>query len=180
MTLAQGWAQCSSNEGDDGSRGLIPAERAELLIHKLRTIREDSTLDIHPMAQTFNIVLDSWAKSERIDAAERALALMAQMPELGVTPDECSYNSVLHSMSKQEDPVWIKRAQELFNELKGLKEAGKLTISALTYNVMINNLGKSRDKDGARKAEDLLRTMENEGVLPGLISYNSCIDAYAR
>jgi hypothetical protein len=45
---------------------------------------------------------------------------------------------------------------------------------------MINNLGKSRDKDGARKAEDLLRTMENEGVLPGLISYNSCIDAYAR
>jgi hypothetical protein len=87
---------------------------------------------------------------------------------------------VLYAISKQEDPIWVKRAEELFQEMKRLNSMGKLTISDLTYNVMMNVHGKSSSKDGAEKAEELLRTMEHVGILPGIISYNSCIDAYAR
>ncbi|KAL3788273.1 hypothetical protein HJC23_011905 [Cyclotella cryptica] len=175
-----GWAHCSSSNDGDHTRGKIPAERAEMLLQKLRTLRENNTLDIHPMAQTFNIVLDSWAKSERKDAASRAVALLREMPEVGVTPDECSYNSVLHAISKQEDPTWVKRAEEIFQETIRLNSMGMSTISAMTYNVMMNVYGKSSNKDGAERAEELLRTMEKLGILPGIISYNSCIDAYAR
>ncbi|KAL7517793.1 hypothetical protein ACHAWX_002683 [Stephanocyclus meneghinianus] len=158
-----GWAHCSSSsDGDDQARGKIPPERAEMLLQKFRTLRENNTLDIHPMAQTFNIVLDSWAKSERKDAASRAIALMREMAKVGVTPDECSYNSVLYAISKQEDPIWVKRAEELFQEMKTLNSMGKLTISDLTYNVMMNVHGKSRSKGGAKKAEELLRTMEHQ------------------
>jgi pentatricopeptide repeat protein len=177
------WAHCSSprDEWDRSGRLLAPpAERAEMLLHKLLDLRESNTLEIAPVAQTINLVLDSWAKSARKDAGDRALKLMRDMSKFGVTADECSYNSVLNAMSKQGDAQSIKEALTVFRELQELSRNGHLTISDLTYNVMINVYGKSNDKDGARHAENLLRTMENDGIQPTIISYNSCIDAYAR
>ena len=129
------WAHCSVSgyDTDTTGRTLIPAERAEMLLHRLLEMRENGSLEIAPMAQTYNLVLDSWAKSQRRDAADRALNLMRNMPKAGVTPDECSYNSVLNAISKQEDVMWLKRAEELFQEILELNRSGNLTISDMTY-----------------------------------------------
>eukprot|EP00985_Skeletonema_marinoi_P007646 scaffold3384_cov122-Skeletonema_marinoi.AAC.4 len=51
-----GWASISGVEGQD--QGGMAAERAELLLHKMKSLREDSSLDIHQDTQSFNIVLD--------------------------------------------------------------------------------------------------------------------------
>jgi pentatricopeptide repeat protein len=46
---------------------------------------------------------------------------------------------------------------------------------------MMNVYGKSRDADGAKRAEELLRSMQSDDDLtPNSTSYNICIDAYAR
>lgn len=129
------WAHCSvsGHDTDTAGRALIPAERAEMLLHRLLAMRENGSLEIAPMAQTYNLVLDSWAKSHRHDAADHALNLMRNMPKAGITPDECSYNSVLNAISKQEDLKWVKKAEELFQELLELNRSGKLTISDMTY-----------------------------------------------
>lgn len=50
------WAHCSSSkERDNAGKVLIPAERAEMLLHKMLELRENSTLEIAPMAQTYNL-----------------------------------------------------------------------------------------------------------------------------
>ena len=177
------WAYCSGTLRelrDESGKAIIPAERAEMLLHKLLEMRDNDTLQIAPMAQTYNLVLDSWAKSHRRDAAERALRLMREMPAAGVSPDECSYNSVLHAMSKQTDLIWVTKAEELFAELQAFSNSGQMTISDMTYSVMMNVYGKSIDRDGPQKAVRILRDMKEKGVQPTVISYNSCIDAFAR
>ena len=51
-----GWASISGVDGQD--QGGMAAERAELLLHKMKSLREDSSLDINQDTQSFNIVLD--------------------------------------------------------------------------------------------------------------------------
>jgi len=168
-----GWTNISGIEsGEEAlSSNVIPAERAEMLLRKMK----ETQLNVHPVAQTFNIILDCWAKSETKGAAERALKLMREMPDYGVAPDECSYNSVLHAMTKETNPKWVVIAEDMFQEMKE-----KVSISDITYHVMMNIYCKSSDSDGARKAEELLRNMEKEKLHPSQISYNICIDACAR
>jgi len=51
-----GWASISGLDGQD--QGGMAAERAEMLLRKMKSLREDSSLDIHQDTQSFNIVLD--------------------------------------------------------------------------------------------------------------------------
>ena len=78
-------------------------------------------------------------------------------------------------MTKENDPKWVKCAEDIFQEMKE-----KLPVSEITYHVMMNLYGKSTNRDGARKAEEMLRNMEKEKLMLSDISMNICIDAYAR
>ena len=109
-------------------------------------------------------------------ASERALKLLREVP----SPDECSYNSVLHAMTKQTGAEMVTSAEALFNEMKELKAKKQLSISEITFHVMMNVYGKSCDVNGATKAEDLFRKMQSDGLSLNATSYNICIDAYAR
>jgi len=53
----QGWTNISGIEKEQGSsrNNVIPAERAERLLHKMMN---DSNIDVRPGVQTFNIILD--------------------------------------------------------------------------------------------------------------------------
>ena len=64
--------------------------------------------------------------------------------------------------------------------MKDLRDLGKISISEITYHVMMNVYGRRGNIDGAIRAEELLRSMEKEGLSPNSISYNILIDAYAR
>ena len=78
-------------------------------------------------------------------------------------------------MSKESDQ-WLFYAEDVLQEMKD-KNVG---ISQVTYHGMMNIHAKSSSGDGAKKAEEFLRGMEAEGVSLNDMSYNICIDAYAR
>ena len=76
-----------------------------------------------------------------------------------------------------KEPEWVQCAEDIFQEMKNKN----ISISDITYHVFMNIYAKSRDLNGATKSEELLRCMEKEERLrPSDISYNICIDAYAR
>lgn len=79
-------------------------------------------------------------------------------------------------MSKESDPWWSTQADNIIREMR----EKKIPLSIITYNVLMSVRGRSMAKDGAARAEELLRNMENEGFSRNEISYNICIDAYAR
>ena len=79
-------------------------------------------------------------------------------------------------MSKESDPWWSTQADNIIREMR----EKNIPVSIITYNVLMTVRGRSMAKDGAARAEELLRNMENEGLSRNEISYNICIDAYAR
>ena len=80
------------------------------------------------------------------------------------------------AMSK-EGTSWVKCAEDLFQEMKD----NNVPISQITYHVLMNIYGKSKDVNGAVKVEELLRSMDHtDHFKPSEFSYNICIDAYAR
>ena len=94
-----------------------------------------------------------------------------------IISDSISYNSVLNALTKEGDPKWVSLAEDIFQEMKDKQ----VPISQITYHVLMNIYGKSKNPDGARKVEELLRTMKSSGEFsPDDITYNICIDAYAR
>jgi pentatricopeptide repeat protein len=78
-------------------------------------------------------------------------------------------------MSKESDQ-WLTYAEDILQEMKDKK----VVISQVTYHGMMNIHAKSSSRDGAKNAEEFLRGMEAEGLSPNDMSYNICIDAYAR
>ena len=112
-------------------------------------------------------------------ASERALKLLREVPN----PDECSYNSVLNAMTMTKQTgteKMVTSAEALFEEMKELRDKKLLTISEITFHVMMNVYVKSRDSNGAARAEELLRSMQADGLSLNATSYNICIDGYAR
>ncbi len=89
--------------------------------------------------------------------------------------DDFSYNTLLHAMSKESDQ-WLSYAEDVLQEMKDKQ----VVISQVTYHGMMNIHAKSSSRDGAKKAEEFLRGMEAEGLSLNEMSYNICIDAYAR
>jgi pentatricopeptide repeat protein len=166
-----GWTNVSGieNEQQGIPRHDLPPERAEALLRRMKA----SNLDMG--AQTFNHILDCWAKSEIKGCAERAVKLLREMPKYGVKPDDFSYNTLLHALSKESDQ-WVDYAENILQEMKDMK----IVINKVTYHGLMNVFGKSRSKDGAKKAEEYLRGMEAEGLSLNEMTYNICIDAYAR
>ncbi len=137
------------------------------------------------LASLYHVLFSNqWAKSRRKGAAERALNILRVMPSVGISPDDCSYNSVLDAIASEmtldADPSWVDRAEELFEEMKNLHRAGELTIKNITFHIIMNLYAKSSRIDGAQKAEALLRRMDRDGVCVIDMTYNICIDACAR
>jgi pentatricopeptide repeat protein len=157
----------------------------------------DYTVDSHFISRRIN----QWAKSEIKGCAERAVKLFRELRDPGAAffssffsrhvrvltgfhhqftkhkrnLDEFSYNTLLHCFSKESDQ-WASYADDILQEMKDKK----ISIGQVTYHGMMNIHAKNSSKDGAKKAEIFLRGMESEGLSPGEMSYNICIDAYAR
>lgn len=89
--------------------------------------------------------------------------------------DDFSYNTLLHALSKESDH-WLSYAEDVLQEMRDKN----VDISQVTYHGMMNIHAKSSSGDGAKKAEEFLRGMEAEGLSLNDMSYNICIDAYAR
>ncbi len=89
--------------------------------------------------------------------------------------DEFSYNTLLHCFSKESDQ-WASYAEDILQEMKDKN----VFIGQVTYHGMMNIHAKNSSKNGAKKAEKFLRGMESQGLCPNEMSYNICIDAYAR
>jgi pentatricopeptide repeat protein len=78
-------------------------------------------------------------------------------------------------MSKESDQ-WVSYVEDILHEMKDKK----VLVSQVTYHGMMNVFAKSSSRDGAKKAEEFLRGMAAEGLSLSEMSYNICIDAYAR
>jgi pentatricopeptide repeat protein len=175
------------------SRQPDAGERAEQILHAVKEMSKSGDLDESPDVIMYNIVLDCWAKSASRDALVRSKQFLDKMIEDSVAPDEISYNTVIHCMTRFGNP---EEAESLIEDMKG---AG-VQPSNVTYNTLLAAyLTKSSSTNGRRtmngsrttltpseiaytsRAEKLFERMKNDPyVEPDVVTYNTMLHFYSR
>jgi hypothetical protein len=144
--------------------------------------------------KTFNWLIDSWAFSGELDAADKAYALLLRMEELGasdsgIRPDVRSYTKVINAISRSAGPDCGEKADKLLSKMESLYLSGKNEAAkpnTFTYTAVIEAYANSGSPGTASRAADVIDIMiqkwENgdEDVRPTSRSFNAAINAFAK
>lgn len=133
-----------------------------------------------PDVSTFNIVLDSFAKTKRVEEAEVLFKSMQRSGEneLNAIPDTVSYNIILNMYAKNNDLAEVLRIfHEDMSQRKG-DDKVNASVNLITCNTVLQALAKSKRP---QEAEHFLDKMTKEyHIVPDIVSYTTVIDAYAE
>jgi pentatricopeptide repeat protein len=143
-----------------------------------------------PSAKAWNIAINCWAKSGHADAGQRAELLFNKMEEWqnyctahrldnkrfayrGYPPTERTLTGVLDAWSKSRHIDAPERATNLLHRIVESKRLGKdrysqIRLDAAVFNSCIAAWSRSgRGREGATKAEGILRMMSMVNEMPG-------------
>lgn len=147
-TVLKAWNRCCStlSEGQR-SRIVIPSDykcsidvytAADAARHATTLLLEQKQLPLD--AASYNIVIDTWAKSrgkEAPEAAERVLKLM--LDDEIVEPDTFSYNGVLDAWANAGREDGLEKIMQIYKHMQRLREQGKdVQPTIRTVNAILN------------------------------------------
>jgi pentatricopeptide repeat protein len=146
-------------------------KRAETLLLTMVELHENQGLDVKPTADTYNRVLNCWAKANTTEAGERANLILREMEDLAragdnaVKPNVISYNSVLNAWANSRDPTAVTRTEHLVLEmiLKGNRDVWPTEV---TYGTWLKAIASSSEDDKGRRAKEVLKTMKIHNMKP--------------
>jgi len=168
-----------------------PQEEAErILLQMIADVQQkDKTHAVSPTSQTFDVVLNAWAKCGNYEGAQRAELLFEKMKVLGkknthMRPTSYSFATVIKAwcMSGVSDGAdraeviledmmeWskVEYQQQQREERKSGKNGGdtKITVmvkpNVVAFNTVIDAWSRSYHPDAGNRGEALLRRMEEE------------------
>lgn len=183
------WCQCEKNS--DAS--LSVSEKAEAILDYLFEQHRKGVKALSPNNISFNLCIKSWCQSSRPDAADRAEQILRRKEifakehsDVFITASD--YNQVIAKW-RDDEVNGPDRARKLFKEMdQNYGNAAELTArpNIVTFNSLLDVLAKSKSRDLAEECEELLR-QKNElfkegksNIIPDIISYRTCIDAWIR
>jgi hypothetical protein len=145
--------------------------------------------------KTFHFLIDAWAFSGEMDAADQALKLLHRMEELegsncpsNVRPDVRSYTKVINAVARSMRIDAGDIAEIILEKMENLYTSGATMAkpNTFTYTAVIEAYTNSGADGAAEKSEEILDTMirkyENghEDVRPTARSFNAVINAYGK
>lgn len=143
--------------------------------------------DTRPTSISFSAVIDSWARSGRKDAPERALKIFRRSKEF-IVPSVPVRNTVINVWAKAaaSRPDAAGRAEALLREMIDSGDE-QLLPTRVSFNTCMDAWAKSRHPEAPQKCESLLREMESLRSLTGhaylradKVSYTCVMSAWAR
>ncbi|XP_074331460.1 uncharacterized protein LOC141668461 isoform X2 [Apium graveolens] len=123
----------------------------------LKQMMED--MKITPSVHTFNILVNAYSKSGKLDDAEHIIQIMS---EKGVYPDIITYNTLIQAYCKQGE---MDAALAVLSTIK----SKKMMPDCYTYNILLDACCRELKLE---KALDLYRKMASEGLSPHVVTYN--------
>lgn len=158
-------------------RACARGRQAGKAMELFRVVKDmDMKLDVY----VYTTAMDACAKAGGGRHWRKALSLLDEMKEEGISPNEVTYGVAVTACGNGGQ--W-ERALELLDQMRGMK----LKINTITYNSAIAALStaartelKQRTGDADvnilwQKALDLIKCMEEEGVRRDVFTYSSAI-----
>ena len=160
---------------------------------------------IYILFQSFNTVLNCWARSHEKGAAKRATAILRHMERrfasnnTDIHPDTSSYTTVIKAWAGSREKTSISTVEDIVRRLERMHElrheqgndsdqsVDTVKPSALVYNAVINCYAKSTLTDASARAINVLERMKDvcqqggrDDCCPDVITYTSVIDTLAK
>ncbi len=139
--------------------------KAEGLLLKMAALSDDHGFDVRPTTETYNRLLNCWAKSMKVESGERAEVILREMEGLNnlgddeATPDIYSYNSVLNAWSNSGDKTALTRIDALILEMI-LKGNPKLLPDSFSYGTWLKAIARCDESERKRRLEGVMKTMK--------------------
>jgi pentatricopeptide repeat protein len=152
-------------------RHQAPRKAESLLFKMVDLSNSNHRRYLKPTVETYNRVLNSWAKAKVAEAGERADLILRQMEDLAnagdseAAPDVVSYNSVLNAWANSGDQTAVTRTEHLVLEMI-LKGDAKITPTEVTYGTWLKTIESSAMGDKARRTREVLKTMKIHNFEP--------------
>jgi pentatricopeptide repeat protein len=147
----------------------------------LRRMKEE--YGIEPNAFSYSTVLDAYARSNRPDATDKAHLLFHDMREVvGLEPNAYTCTNVLKALARGGR---VEVAEELLIELIN-DERVTVKLGPHAFSCVLHGWSKSKRRDAAERAEDLLIRMQNfyrqKKVFepPNAMCYNNVLTCWAH
>ena len=149
-----------------------------------------------PLTTEYNFLLESWARTGGVFAAERCEQILTQMQsryeegDIHVQPNISSFKVVLMAWRHSNAPFAAYRAQRILGWMVQLYKGGKNTHAipdSDCFDMVLQMWSRSDRKDAATNAEKLLGEMErlaevtqSYNLKPTDLSFNAVLVALAR
>mmetsp|Transcript_19435 Transcript_19435/g.28803 ORF Transcript_19435/g.28803 Transcript_19435/m.28803 type:complete len:917 (+) Transcript_19435:291-3041(+) len=173
------------------------AKRAEEILDEMET-KADTAEEKHlrPNTVTYTSVIVAHSNSKVPDAAEKAERILSRLEfafqrsgDSILQPDSIAFGTAINAWSKTRDCVEAgERAEGILRRMEAMeKDSGKTLLNAIVYTNVIVAYWRSRQKNAADKALDLLEEMKNKAdeggnidCLPDTRTYTSVLQTLAR
>ena len=129
-----------------------------------------------PTVECFNELLYSFAKSPLPGRAEEFLKVWSDDTDEVVRPNIRSYNTVLHALSKNQDPSSILRAERLLNRMPARDATSYTTYINLCCRLPGHMALDATDRALQKASRDNDITMDSSFIANVLYSLSSCDD----
>lgn len=133
------------------------------------------------------LVCQKWAESSRLDNtgsnAQRANDVLSQARTTNQLPSAKLYSIVLDGWCRCAGKVQhaMSRAEALLSEMEELSFiGGGIRPNVIIYTNILGGLAKTKDRDLARRADEVLIRMKVHGVEPDMVAYTSVINCWAK
>lgn len=139
-----------------------------------------------PDTVTLNGVLEAWARSDYMDAGQRADEVLQWMKKEQVFPDTRSYNCIIEAYSKSDKGGAHSAECILYQLMDFAKQGVSVGPDDYTFTAVIHAWANDSSPDAAERACAVLKLMEDlqdsgyEGIAPAVSPYNALINAWAN
>ena len=133
-------------------------------MESVRTSGVDDFAQLQPDEFSMSTLATAWAKSHSEEAAQKAEAIIQYIDLKGLVPNTVTYNSVLHAIAVGNQCDRALRAEDMVQRMKQRhEEKGEdCQPDVYTYQSLIQAWSRTSMPGSPQKAEQILRSMDNE------------------
>lgn len=152
-------------------------------------------IHVKPNVRSYSTVMDALARTGKVESAEQAEALLAELHDVyyetddwAMQPNLITYNTVLTAWAKAAAATANGNSHSHSNSNSCQAAEHCLRIleympvdpDTISYNTVLHAVARSGWEDTGERAEGLLRSMKEQGVAVNARSYTTCMDAWSQ
>lgn len=153
---------------------------------------DGKNLDGKEMSFVYTALLEAYAEKPVLgsegsvrNAVKTEQLLDEMMTKKGMTPNGRSFQAVIRAWGNSNVEIGALKGEQILDRMEKMVQSGEMEesegASVIHYNAVLDAWANSVMDGHAWNAESLLNKMISEGkVQPNIISFNTCIDAYAK